>query len=130
MKGFVALLCWFQSKFVSASPIRLGSRVFTEERVDESSHFVAASPLQFWKMIRRVFFGRGVVGMMCFVMSIPVDVVMRDGWFGVLCELEGRMVWLILGNRRSRALQRYQGLLRGVSRLCRFGYSQGCSYLV
>ena len=128
MKGFVALLCWFQSKFVSASPMRLGSRVLTEERVDESSHFVGESPLQFWKMIRKVFFGRGVGGVMFFVMSIPVDVVIRDGWCGVLFKLEGRMVWLILGNRRSRAQQRYQGLLRGVNRLCRFGCNQGCSY--
>ena len=103
MKGFVALLCWFQSKFVSASPMRLGSRVLTEERVDESSHFVGESPLQFWKMIRKVFFGRGVGGMMFFVTSIPDDVVMRDGLYGVLFKLDGRRVWLILDNRRSHA---------------------------
>ena len=47
MNGFVALLCWFQSKFVSARPIALGSKLLIVDRVDDSSIFVGDIPLQF-----------------------------------------------------------------------------------
>ena len=47
MNGFVALLCWFQSKFVSARPIALASNLLIDDKVDESSILVGDIPLQF-----------------------------------------------------------------------------------
>ena len=47
MNGFVALLCWFQSKFVSARPIALASNLLIDDKVGESSILVGDIPLQF-----------------------------------------------------------------------------------
>ena len=78
MNGFFALLCCFQSTFVSARPIALGSRLLIDDSVDESSIFVGEIPLQFWKMIRMVLCGLGVSGRTLIVICVPVSVVVCD----------------------------------------------------
>ena len=73
--GSVVLDFWFQSRFVSASPIRLMSRWLMLDRFVARSDFVVFNPLQFWKMMRIVLCGRGSGGSLLVVWRVPSGVV-------------------------------------------------------
>ena len=73
--GSVVLDLWFQSRLVSASPMRLMSRWLMLDRFVARSDFVGFNPLQFWKTIRIVLCGHGSGGSLLAVWRVPFGVV-------------------------------------------------------
>ena len=73
--GSVVLDLWFQSRLVSASPMRLMSRWLMLDRFVARSDFVGFNPLQFWKTMRIVLCGRDSGRRLLVVWRVPFAVV-------------------------------------------------------